>query len=252
MKVLCVQSPRTGIEKAELYVSELAEEIKSFDFDLLVLPEKWISSKISPDDDSWISLLKMFSEISTKSGGIVVPGSFSVKRGDGLFNSAPVFINGELKGFQDKISLYKIENGNYSSGNSIQIFGNEKVKFAVPVCYDLDFPYFSKIAVESGADFLVNPSLISKEFAEMWYIYVRGRSLENRLPVISVNSMSDPFHGGSIVTRMHPESGGIFLESEIMDSEHYRLVETNSTDLRKYVRSRKNEDFGEYGFRKPE
>ncbi len=252
MKVLCVQSPRTEMKNAESYLSGLFDQVGILDFDLMVLPEKWVSTNVSPDNGDWKSLLEIIGNFSRRHNAIVVPGSFSLLRAGRLYNSAPVFINGSLEGFQDKISLFRMENENYARGKSIRIFGNGTTKFAVPVCYDLDFPYFSKIAVEKGADFLVNPSLIASEFTEMWYIYVKGRSLENRLPVISVNSLSDPFRGGSIVTRMHPESGGVFLEAETLGSDHFRIVETNSTELRDYVKSRKKEDFGEYGFREPE
>lgn len=252
MKVLCVQSPRTELKNAESYLSGLFDQAGILDFDLMVLPEKWVPTNVSQDNADWKSLLEIVGNFSSEHEAIVVPGSFSVQRDSGLYNSAPVFINGSLEGFQDKISLFRMENGNYARGKSIQVFGNGTMKFAVPVCYDLDFPYFSKIAVEKGADFLVNPSLIAAEFAEMWYIYVKGRSLENRLPVISVNSLSDPFLGGSIVTRMHPESGGVFLETETLGSDHFRIVETNSTELRDYAKLRRKEDFGQYGFRDPE
>lgn len=251
MKVLCVQSPRTEMENAGYYLSELFKEVTALDFDLMVLPEKWISTAVSPESADWKSLVDTIGGFSREHEAIVVPGSFSLLRDGKMYNSAPVFINGKLEGFQDKISLFRKENESYARGSSIRVFGNSRMKFAVPVCYDLDFPYFSKIAVEKGADFLVNPSLIAAEFAEMWYIYVKGRSLENRLPVISVNSLSEPFFGGSMVTRMRPGSGGIFLETENLAMEHFRVVETNSTELREFVKSRRNEDFGEYSFRNP-
>ncbi len=252
MKVLCVQSPRTDVENAGFYVSELFEETGGLDFDLMVLPEKWVSTTVSQDEGDWKSLLESFAAYSREHRAIVVPGSFSVLRDGKLYNSAPVFINGRLEGFQDKIALFRMENDSYARGRSISVFGDESLKFAVPVCYDLDFPYFAKIAVEKGADFLVNPALIASEFAEMWYIYVKGRSLENRLPVISVNSLSDPFLGGSVVTRMRPQKGAIFLETENLGRDHFRIVETNSTELRDFARSRINEDFGQYRFRETE
>lgn len=249
MKVLCVQTPRMPLEKSATYLVELSEEVSNLEFDLMVLPEKWVNSSTSVESEQWMEILANFITLSTDHNAAIVPGSFSFAREDGLYNSAPVIIEGRLAGFQDKISLYKNENGKYRSGSDINVFELNGMKFSVPVCYDLDFPYFAKIAVDKGANFLVNPSLISSEFKEMWHIYVRGRSLENRLPVISVNSLSEPFNGGSIVTRMHPKNGGIILESVVMGEEHHRIIETNSGELEEYVKARRLEDFGIYSFR---
>ena len=89
-----------------------------------------------------------------------------------------------------------------------------------------------------GGSLIVNPSLITSEFKEVWHIYVKGRSLETRLPVISINSLSNPFLGGSIVTRMRPRNGGIFLEEELLGTNEARIVETNPEDMREYIDSR--------------
>ena len=42
---------------------------------------------------------------------------------------------------------------------------------------------------------IFNPSLIRKDFHREWHLYVKTRSLENRIPVISINSISDDFMG---------------------------------------------------------
>ena len=250
MQVLCVQSPRIPLEETMQYLDGLKEEISKLNFEFLVLPEKWITTSITTNEKAWTKIISTFQEISLEHNATVVPGSYSIQRKEGMYNSAPVIIEGKLAGFQDKIALYKIENGKYRNGNEIHVFESGNIKFSVPVCYDLDFPYFAKVAVEMGADFLVNPSLVTSDFSDMWYIYVKGRSLENRLPVISVNSLSEPFGGRSIVTRLHPRDGGIILEYDIMGKEHFRLMETNSNELRDYVAARKAEDFGSYSLQR--
>lgn len=246
MKALCVQSRRTGGKEAVKYVSALMGEISTLDFDILVLPEKWSTSEYSEEDAEYPKLMDMFSAISSEHGCTVVPGSYSIWRDGKLFNSAPVFHDGRLLGYQDKISLFRSENGVYTSGRNINAFTAGSRKLAVAVCYDLDFPYFAKMAVERGSEMLVNPSLISSTFKDMWHIYVKGRSLETRLPVISVNSSSDMFMGGTIVTRMHPDNGGIMLEHEVMGNEHMKLMDTGEADLSGYRSSRQAEDPGIY------
>ncbi len=250
MNVLSVQTPRIQLEFAKSYLHELRDEIAKLDFELMVLPEKWLATPISTHDKEWTDLMAVFKEISLSHKATVIPGSYSIERDDGLYNSAPVIIKGRIEGFQDKIALFKNENGKYKNGKEIHVFDSGEFKFSVPVCYDLDFPYYAKLAVERGAQLLVNPSLVESQFSEMWYIYVKGRSLENRLPIISVNSISEPFGGGSIVTYLYPRNGGIILEPRLMGKEHFSIIQTNSTELEDFISARKAEDFGRYELRK--
>lgn len=216
-------------------------------FHIVVLPEKWITTAMPEDDPALQQILLSFQRLSVKKSCIVIPGSFSIEREGRLYNASPFIQGGTVLGFQDKISLFRDENGKYAKGNEIRLFSAGSLKVSIAVCYDLDFPYFAKMAAGNGASLIVNPSLISAEFKEMWHIYVKGRSLETRLPVISVNSSSDPFLGGSIITRMRPQNGGIFLEQELLGKEEARIVETNPEDMRGYIEARHAEDPGSYG-----
>ncbi len=246
MKVLAVQAPRISADDALSYVKNILNRFEQKDFQLVVLPEKWITTTMSENHQVLKEILDFFREYSKENDCSVVPGSFSILRKDGLFNSSPFIHKGEILGFQDKISLFRVENGKYSRGNEIRVFSAGNIKVSIAVCYDLDFPYYAKMAVKNGASLVVNPSLISSEFKDMWHIYVKGRSLETRLPVISVNSISDPFQGGSIITRMRPQSGGVFLEEELLGSDEVRIVETNPEQMWKYIESRQDEDPGSY------
>lgn len=76
----------------------------------------------------------------------------------------------------------------------VHIFKTHFERIATPVCYDLDFPYFRKIASLDGASIIINPSLIRNTLHGMWQLYVAARSLENRLNVASTNSISNPFN----------------------------------------------------------
>jgi predicted amidohydrolase len=99
---------------------------------------------------------------------------------------------------------------------------------------------------ERGVTVLANPSLIPSKYHRMWHIYVRGRSLENRIPVLSVNSLSEPFLGNSIITGMRDEGDGIVLEEENAGSQEIFYSELNYSHLPGLVRKRKDEDPGVY------
>lgn len=247
MKVLCVQSPRMPIEKVGKYLESLKKNISILAYDLMVLPEKWITTEFEDGDERLSEVLQKFMELSESTGAVFVPGSFSIRRNGSLFNSSPVIDHGQILGFQDKISLFQNENGKYSRGKDVMVFHAGKVPFSVAVCYDLDFPFFAKMAIEKGAQFLVNPSLILSDFKDMWHLYVKGRSLENRLAVISVNSVTEPFFGGSIVTALRPYKKGIMLESTQMGEEPFMIFETNPGEMENHIRERKREDAGTYG-----
>ena len=246
MKVLCIQAPRMHSGEAEAFLDRILKKYDRDEFQMLVLPEKWITNNLEEKDPVFQALLNTFEEISEKYSCDVIPGSFSLARNGHLYNSSPFIHRGKILGFQDKISLFKGENGNYSKGDQIKIFDAGSLKISIAVCYDLDFPYFAKMVAGNGGNLIVNPSLITSESKDMWHSYVKGRSLETRLPVISINSSSDPFLGGSIVTRMRPRNGGIFLEEELLGATESRIVETNPEDMREYIDSRHAEDPGTY------
>lgn len=247
MKILCVQAPRKEAEEAPGYIEGILRKYREQDFSMVVFPEKWVSSTFSENDRQLLEILGPFTEFSRSHHCSVVPGSYSIKRDGGLFNTAPFIHDGTIQGYQDKISLFRSENGKYAKGSEIRTFDAGNMVVSIAVCYDLDFPYFAKIAARKGASLLVNPSLISSEFRDMWHIYVKGRSLETRIPVVSINSLSEPFLGGSIVTRMRPGDGGIFLEQELLGERESTIVETNPEDMRGFIESRQSEDPGSYG-----
>ena len=155
--------------------------------------------------------------------------------------------DGRILGWSDKISLYRIEKNEYSQGREISVFEADGIKFGVAVCYDLDFPYYTKIAIRKGARILFNPSLIIKQFHEMWHIYVRGRSLENRIPVISVNSSSEPLGGNSLGTSFVQLERGVILESQ-MAKQSVLSYELDMSGIDDMIESRMNEDPGKYSF----
>lgn len=247
LSILGVQSPRIKSELAYDYLtSTLSDKLSDKKFDLLILPEKWIIDQLSEKSKLFLSILSFFNELSVEKEAIIVPGSFSVKREDGLYNSSPVIDFGKLAGWQDKISLFKDENGNYAKGKEVKTFKTSLLTLSVAVCYDADFPYFSKIAAKNGSEVIVNPSLIHEDFHDMWYIYVKGRSLENRLPFFSINSISEPFSGNSILTVPKQHNWGVKLEEINAGSMPTISLDVDLQGIREMADRRLKEDPGNY------
>ncbi len=246
MRIASVQAPRCGKASAVGYIESLAHELEIIEPDLVVLPEKWVTDHFDQDSYELQNILDTFRDMSASSGYSIVPGSFSIVRNNKLYNSSPFIRAGQLQGFQDKISPYRNERSLYEPGENINVFDAGSIRISIAVCYDLDFPYYAKVAVARGARMLVNPSLIVKEFHDMWYIYVRGRSLENRIPIVSVNSLSDPFNGGSLVTWMNYTDAGVILKDSGPSRSHITMAEIDEGSVEGPLLSRFNEDPGEY------
>ncbi len=246
LKITGIEAPLMNHEDALTWIDEkVISTLKREKPDFLLLPEKWIMQKYELNGADLDSVIDRFCRISDDFKTTIVPGSFSLSRDSKLFNSSPVIADGEVLGWQDKISLYRFERGVYSPGNEIRTFRSGKTTFSVAVCYDLDFPYFGKEAINKGARLLFNPSLIKKEYHEMWHIYVRGRSLENRIPVLSVNSATEPLSGGSIGTYMEEKEDGIILKSAEADEQSISYS-VDYSGTAKIIEKRLAEDPGRY------
>jgi len=240
------QTMRMSIESAVKYLEKRLPEQADGSIGLMAFPEKWIVDRIGQDDRNLGMLTEIFCSISEKHSCVLVPGSLSIVRDGKVFNSAPVFDSGKLLGWQDKISPFGNEKATYSAGNSITVFSTSAGKLSVPVCYDIDFPYFLKASVRKGAEFVVNPSLIDSEYHDMWHLYISARSLENRIPVLSVNSLSAPFNGNSIAVQPYLHSYGFKIRTTDAGAVEAFTSELNFSGIREYTLRRAEEDPGTY------
>lgn len=243
--VVGIEAPILSVEDYENYATPVFEDLARKNVDLVLFPEKWISNVFVEGSESFRRIVETFSKMSGEYGFCIVPGSLNIQRTTGLYNSAPVFYGGELLGWQDKIIPFAREKKYYRPGKEIRAFHAAGLNIGVQVCYDLDFPFVSKIQALKGVDVILNPSLILKEFHNMWHLYVRTRSLENRIPVISVNSVSDPFYGGSVSTSFSVREAGIILRTHKSKGNSI-TCSVNRNMVKRLSSARRMEDPGNY------
>lgn len=251
VRVLAVQAPRMPAYDALKYFRKITESAASRDVDFVLFPEKWVTDELPQDGSAYLDLMNNISKLSRELGCAVIPGSFPLRRDGMLMNASPVVLDGNVAGFQEKISLFRSEIGKYVPGNEINVFSHA-VKFAVAVCYDIDFPYYPKVAIRKGAELLLNPSLIQRKFHDMWHLYVAARSLENRIPVVSVNSLSEPFGGNSAVSMLTDAGDGVFVNLEKLGQHEVSLLNIDIDGARQLMAARVREDPGIYSFTKAE
>jgi len=204
---------------------ELLGKLDFSDCDIVVFPERFIMDTY--DNFQKSDAYPILSEISR--GKILIAGSVLEKDNHQIYNRSYVFYDGFPLGFQDKIVPYDREKGRIGMGRIINIFRTPKLTFSVPVCYDMDFPFFAKISTVKGATLLLNPSLIRKDFHKEWHTYIEARALENRIAAISVNSGNENFAGDSVFFHTYVEDGGVrTLKVEAGDLQRFNCVFTNN------------------------
>ncbi len=241
-----------SLESALKYLENRLPDPSDGRIDLMAFPEKWIVDRIESDSRELSTLVDELGMLSERYSCVLIPGSLSILREEKLYNTAPVFDSGKLLGWQDKISLFMKERTAYSPGSAIKVFDTSAGKMVVPVCYDIDFPYFLKSSVRDGAEYAINPSLIDSEYHDMWKVYISARSLENRIPVVSVNSLSAPFSGNSIVVQPYLHTYGFKIRTIEGGTNEVFTTELDISDLRKHIRMRSEEDPGLYSLSKDE
>ncbi len=253
LNILAFQSKRMPLFHTSKYLEkEVFPTIRDMEPDIVVMPEKWVNESLCENSSDLDYLLDPFLDLSTKNSSVIVPGSFSLIRGERLFNSSPAIFNGKIIGWQDKISLFRDEKKEYTPGDRCMIFDANNLKFSISVCYDSDFPYYARIAANKGSEIMLNPALIHMDFHDMWQLYIEARALENRLPFVAVNSISEEFGGNSIVTQMERYLFGVKLITRRFKNEPFFTMKLDLSGLKDLREERLSEDPGIYGFPRPD
>jgi predicted amidohydrolase len=117
-----------------------------------------------------------------------------------FINSLVFNPEGEIIANQTKNHLFENEKKVAIPGNNYSIFNFDGIKAGIMICYDAVFPEVARILALKGADIIFVPSRIRKEGIEAWHLYLRLRSLENRVVVVGINIADPPkYPGGSII-----------------------------------------------------
>jgi len=172
--------------------------------DVICFPEHWLPEKNIPAKMDPLPALQSLAE---EYGVLIVGGAFYERIDGRLYLSSPLIgRDGELKGRQFKVHLFRREKKIAKPGKSHRMFQVNGYKLGILVCYDIDFPESSRSLALQGADLLFCPSRIVKYGIEPWHQYVTVRSLENRIPIVAPNVYSPPwFPGASVIVDLHED-----------------------------------------------
>ncbi|MAH21563.1 MAG: hypothetical protein CMO12_01980 [Thaumarchaeota archaeon] len=186
---------------------------------LLSFPEHWLmdSSKESQQE-----LYARFGSLAREYGVFINLGGIYHKQGNKSILASPTIgHDGKIWGLQPKVHLFGEEKLKAIPGKSFDVCKLSGFAIGVVMCHDIVFPESSRALVLKGADLLLNPSLIVDSGISPWHLYVKVRSLENRIPVIAPNILSPPRYPGR----------GIIVDLKVLQKEQIVLPKARVVTL---------------------
>ncbi|MCM0019122.1 MAG: carbon-nitrogen hydrolase family protein [Tagaea sp.] len=126
-------------------------------FELLTVPG---AGGIETLPDATQAYEELFAGLSARHAIAVVAGTHLVSDGNGLRNTAHLFLPDGRIERQAKLHLTPCEVAPWrlTQGESLRVFDLGFARVAMPVCYDVEFPELGRQARARGADILLVPS----------------------------------------------------------------------------------------------
>ncbi|WXG40207.1 MAG: carbon-nitrogen hydrolase family protein [Candidatus Freyarchaeum deiterrae] len=196
VRVAAIQISKKETKEKNIEIAyKLAKQAANKEVDIICFPEKWNIKEGDPLKDSEDEdgpSIKCLEKIASENGIYVLGGSIWEKEDEKYYNKSRLFDrNGNCIGLHRKIHLYKFEKAVFTPGDKLETCNTEFGKVGMPICFDLVFPEVARILTLKGADIILNPSFIVSSGIENWHIYLKARALENRMPIVSVNAVSN-------------------------------------------------------------
>ncbi len=159
--------------------------------------------------------LDMFSRLAIKYDVNIIGGTHFVVEDEKLLNAAYLFRRDGSIARQDKLHITPEERKwwGVTPGNKLEVFDTDKGKVAILICYDVEFPELSRIAVEKGAQILFVPFNTDERNAYLRVRYcAQARCIENHVYTAIAGCVGNlPFAHNIDV---HYAQSGIFTPSD--------------------------------------
>ena len=215
-------------------LSKLEEILKTYDLDLLVLPELFLSFYLSKAQVSQYLnediqfFKKKILQIGKKFQCHLVCG-YPEYENDKIFNSALVagthnnIIYNHRKTF---LAPNPMEQSLFSKGQNFEIFNINDIRCSTLICYEFEFPEIVRKLARLGAQLMLIPTALTEEFKFISNEMLKTRAFENQIVMVYANycgkSESHDFCGNSAIVNEKGEDL-IRLGSE----EEFAMAEVN-------------------------
>ena len=154
---------------------------------LSFLPNRIPAEAVRKLADYTSDYLELFSELAVQFNINIVGGShFSLEKGK-LLNIAYLFHRDGRIDQQPKLHITPNERRWWGAqpGDALKVFDTDKGKVAIHVCYDVEFPELSRLAVERGARILFVPFCTDDRQGYLRVRYcAQARCVENQVYVV--------------------------------------------------------------------
>ncbi len=194
--------PVRSFDEFALQVEALVGTAKDYKVKLLVFPEYFTTQLLTLGDarrpiadqvrdlaEQEDRIVNFMMSLAMKYKFIIVGGTlpgFS-KDKSRVLNKCYVFSPKGDYNLQAKLHMTRFEKEEWfvSPGDRLRIFETEFGKFAVTICYDVEFPEIARAAARLGANFLVVPSCTDDRQGYLRVRYcAQARAIENQMYVI--------------------------------------------------------------------
>ncbi len=194
--------PVKSFEEFALQVEALVDTATDYKIKVLVFPEYFttqlltlgnikrpIVEQIRDLANQESRFVEFMAGLSKKKKMIIVGGTVPGFNEDQskILNKCYVFSPDGSSHVQAKLHMTRFETEEWfvSPGTRLRIFESDFGKFAVTICYDVEFPEIARVAGRMGAHFLVVPSCTDDRHGYLRVRYcAQARAIENQMYVI--------------------------------------------------------------------
>ena len=167
-------------------------------------------TKYTPD------YLNLFTSLAVKYNVNIIGGSHFTLEDDLLYNLAYLFRRDGTLGKQYKLHITPSERlwWGVQPGERLEVFDTDRGKIAIQICYDIEFPELTRIAVDKGAQMIFVPFCTDERYAYLRVRYCcQARCVENHIYVATAGSVGNlPFVDNLDI---HYAQSGIYTPSDI-------------------------------------
>jgi len=138
--------------------------------------------------------LKLFSKLSIKYNINIIGGSHLTLENDCLYNISYLFHrNGKIdKQYKIHITPNEKKWWGIKPGNEVNVFNTDCGKVSILICYDIEFPELTRIAVKKGAQIIFVPFCTDERYAYLRVRYCsQARCIENQVYVAISGSVGN-------------------------------------------------------------
>jgi predicted amidohydrolase len=130
--------------------------------------------------------VERFTKLAVRYNINIIGGSHFSVENDRLYNIAYLFQRNGSINKQYKLHITPNEKRwwGVDPGNSIEVFETDKGRISIQICYDIEFPEVSRIAVEKGAQIIFVPFCTDERYGYLRVRYsAQARCIENHVYV---------------------------------------------------------------------